>query len=312
MAIVLENNLLRLTIEEPGQVYRNSRFDWTGNISQILFENKFSFCSAETTGDFNGERHGQGLYNEFGIVKPIGYEDCAEGEKFPKIGVGLLTKKNNEAYGFFMTYDIDPFDIQIETGKEWARFTVLPRDCRGYSTKLFKTIKLSGNSFTIDYELVNTGTQKIHTNEYCHNFIAINSSNIDEHYTLRVPFEIKKPSSMIEAVNPGNAVILNKNSVNFNFTPGKDFFFSPLTEFRSEPGEWEITHDRIGVGMQEITDFNPELMNLWGSKHVISPELFIEIDLEPGQRQKWRRSYKFYHHNQAYSQEIIKKTDTNG
>jgi hypothetical protein len=295
VAIVLKNSILSLTIEEPGRVYKNSRFDWTGNISQILFENKFSFCSAETTGDFYGERHGQGLYNEFGIVKPIGYDDCAVGEKYPKIGVGLLTKKRNEAYDFFKSYVIDPFAIQIETGKEWAMFTVSPKDCRGYSTELIKRIKLSGNSFTIDYELTNTGTQRIQTNEYCHNFIAINRSNIDEHYTLRVPCEIIKPSSMIEAVNPENAVMLNTNSVSFNFTPEKDFFYSPLTKFHSECGEWEITHDRIGVGMKENTDFIPELMNLWGSKHVISPELFIEIDLEPSQKLKWRRNYMFYY-----------------
>ena len=295
MAIVLENSMLRLTIEEPGLVYKNSRFDWTGNISQILFENKFTFCSAETTKEFDSKRHGQGLYNEFGIVKPIGYDDCAVGEKFPKIGVGLLTKKRNDAYSFLTAYEIDPFDIQIEKGEECIKYTVFPIDCRGYGTKLIKKIELSGNSFTIDYELENTGTQKIQTNEYCHNFIAINRSNIDEHYTLKVPCEIIKPSSMIEAVNPENAVILNTNSVNFNFTPERDFFYSPLTEFHSAHGEWEITHDSMGVGMKENTNFIPEIMNVWGCKHVISPELFIKIDLEPGQKLKWRRNYKFYY-----------------
>lgn len=295
MAIILKNNILSLSIEEPGRVYKHSRFDWTGNISQILFENKFSFCSAETTGDFNVERHGQGLYNEFGIVKPIGYDDCAVGEKFPKIGVGLLTKQRNEAYNFLQAYEIDPFDIHEEKGEKWIKYTVFPKDCRGYSTKLIKKIELSDNFFAIDYELENTGTQKIQTNEYCHNFIAIGQSNIDEHYTLRVPCEINAPSSMIEAVNPENAVILNTNSLNFNGTPEKDFFYSPLAEFQSKHGEWEITHDRIGVGVKEQTDFIPEIMNVWGRKHVISPELFIKIDMEPGQKLKWQRNYIFYY-----------------
>jgi hypothetical protein len=260
-----------------------------------LFENKFSFCSAETTGDFQGERHGQGLYNEFGIIKPIGYDDCAVGEKFPKIGVGLLTKKSNDAYNFLTAYEIDPFDVQIEIGEGWIKYAVFPKECRGYSTRMVKKIELSGDSFAIDYELENTGIRKVQTNEYCHNFIAINGSNIDAHYTLRIPGKIFNPSSMIEAVNPENAVVLNANAVNFNFTPEKDFFFSPLTEFRSNNGEWEITHDGIGVGMKESTDFLPELMNVWGSKHVISPELFIKIDLEPGQMLKWRRKYRFYY-----------------
>jgi hypothetical protein len=295
MALVLENGILHLTIEEPGKVYNHSRFDWTGNISQVLFENKFTFCSAETTRDFDFQRHGQGLYSEFGIIKPIGYDDCAVGEKFPKIGVGLLIKKSNDPYNFFQTYETDPFDIQIEKGGDRIEFTVFPKDCRGYSAKLIKKIGLSGNSFTIDYELENTGTHHIHTNEYCHNFIAINRSDIDEHYTLRVPCIINKPSEMIEAVNPGNAVILNTYSLNFNFAPERDFFYSPLTEFHSKTGEWEIVHDKIGVGMKEMTNFIPEMMNVWGLKHVISPELFIKIDLEPGQVLKWQRQYIFYH-----------------
>jgi hypothetical protein len=99
---------------------------------------------------------------------------------------------------------------------------------------------------------------------------------------------------MTEAVNPEDAVVLNANSVNFNFAPERDFFFSPLTEFHSKNGKWEITQDRVGVGMKEIADFIPEMMNLWGSKHVISPELFFKIDLEPGQKLKWQRQYQFY------------------
>jgi hypothetical protein len=295
MALDLENGILHLTIEEPGKVYNHSRFDWTGNISQILFESKYSFCSAETSREFDCKRHGQGLFNEFGITQPIGYDDCAPGEKFPKIGVGLLTKKSADAYSFFQIYKIDPFDIQIEKGEQWIRFTVFPRDCRGYSAKLIKQIGLSGNSFTIDYELENTGAHKILTNEYCHNFIAMNGSDIDEHYTLRVPCEINMTSAMVESVNPENAVILNKEFLNFLFTPERDFFYSPLTEFGSKTGEWEIVHDKIGVGMKEITDFIPDMMNVWGGKHVISPELFIKIDLEPGQVLKWQRHYKFYH-----------------
>lgn len=295
MAIVLENRMLRLTIEEPGKVYESSRFDWTGNISQILLENKFSFCSREKYQDFDPKQHGQGLYNEFGITKPVGYDDCAVGGKFPKIGVGLLTRKSNGAYAFFTAHEIDPFDIQMERGEEWVKFTSFPKDCRGYSAKLIKKVELSGNSFTIDYELENTGIKKIQTNEYCHNFVAFNKSEVDERYTLSIPCKITDPSSMTESVNPENAVILNANSLNFKGTPKKDFFFSPLTEFQSANGEWEITHDGMGIGMKESTDFVPEMMNVWGCKHVLSPELFMGIDLDPGQKLKWRRVYKFYH-----------------
>lgn len=295
MAIVLENSILQLTIEDPGKVYESSRFDWTGNISQILLDNKFSFCTREKSGDFDPRQHGQGIYNEFGISKPVGYDDCAVGGKFPKIGVGLLTRKSNDAYEFNTAYDVDPFDIQMERGEEWVKFISFPKDCRGYSVKLNKKVELSGNSFSIEYELENTGKRKIQTNEYCHNFVAMNKTDIDERYALSIPCKIMDPSWMAETVNPENAVMLSANSLKFRSTPDKDFFFSPLAEFQSVNGEWQITHDGMGIGMKESTDFVPDMMNVWGCKHVLSPELFIKIDMDPGQKLKWRRTYEFFY-----------------
>jgi len=35
-------------------------------------------------------------------------------------------------------------------------------------------------------------------------------------------------------------------------------------------------------------------VNLWGSKHVISPELFINIFIKPGQSADWTRTYSVY------------------
>ncbi len=32
-------------------------------------------------------------------------------------------------------------------------------------------------------------------------------------------------------------------------------------------------------------------VNLWGNKHVISPELFINLNIMPGESFKWNRTY---------------------
>ncbi len=294
MAIVLENNVLSVTVEEPGLVYKGARFDHTGNITRIVWENKFSFCSQETTRDFDPSKHGQGLYNEFGINRPVGYDDCPVGERFPKPGVGLLTRHSPYPYNFFRAYEVEPFDVLTEHNENAATFTVLPLTCRGYSMKLVKKISISGPSLVLDYVLENTGSRQIFTNEYVHNFIAVNHSEIGPAYSLTVPGNIPAPGLMVEAVNPENTVLLNSNSLEFRSGPAKDFFFSPFTTFQSH-GEWTISHKTLHAAMKEETDFIPEMMNVWGTKHVISPELFVTINLAPGQTKRWRRVFSFIH-----------------
>ncbi|HEX2395926.1 MAG TPA: hypothetical protein VHI78_11315 [Bacteroidales bacterium] len=294
MAVVLKNDLLCVTIDEPGKVYNGSRFDHTGNISQITLDGKWTFCTGEVTNGFDPRSNGRGLYNEFGISQPVGYNDCGIGQKFPKIGVGLLTRTSSKAYDFFAPYQAEPFKIHFEYDNSRIKFIVLPQDCRGYSVKLVKTVTLSENSFKIGYELENTGTKRIVTNEYCHNFIAINNSLIDANYILTVPCKTTGTSDMNEAINPEKAVELNTNTLSFRLTPKSDFFFSPLANFQTM-GEWILSHEGFRIAIKESTDFIPELMNVWGTGHVVSPELFVKIDLMPGETRKWQRKYEFYH-----------------
>ena len=92
MALLLENNLLQLEIQEPGKGYCGSRFDWTGQITQIRYRRQHTFCTEETVDPALVNKLGRGLYNEFGIDQPLGYHDCSVGDKFPKIGIGLITR----------------------------------------------------------------------------------------------------------------------------------------------------------------------------------------------------------------------------
>ena len=101
MSILLGNSILRIEIDKPGQNYRGSRFDWTGKITQITFDNKYTFCTEETLDSKLVNIRGRGLYNEFGISQALGYNECKPGEKFSKVGVGLIkkdvdSKKENE------------------------------------------------------------------------------------------------------------------------------------------------------------------------------------------------------------------------
>lgn len=46
------------------------------------------------------------------------------------------------------------------------------------------------------------------------------------------------------------------------------------------------------MSLSEIGSFQTDNINLWGWSHVISPELFFQIDVAPGKSISWSRSYQ--------------------
>jgi hypothetical protein len=170
--MVLRSDRLRVDIATPGTLYRGSRFDWTGLITQVTLDGRHTFCVPE--GIHATSIGGIGLCNEFGIFHPIGYYDAAIGEQFPKLGVGLLTKLDGSDYRFNFRYPIEPFPIVVnQNGDCDVEFVVSPVDCRGYAASLVKRVSVRATELTIGYELTNTGKQRLATREYNHNFLSI-------------------------------------------------------------------------------------------------------------------------------------------
>jgi hypothetical protein len=237
---------------------------------------------------------GRGLYNEFGIDKPVGYDDCAVGDKFPKIGIGLLTRDTADAYNFFKPYVIDPFSVTMKKGPDHISYTCNASEYRGYAFRLLKTIALADTMFSITYRFENSGSQPIITNEYVHNFLAINRKQIDHQYKLRFPFEIE-PSQFGETVNPDTVVRFGKDTLTWQSQPKKQFFFSNLHSGHTDNIFWMLEHSGEKVGIKESAGFPILRMNLWGAGHVVSPELFYELKAEPGETKTWVRTYEVYY-----------------
>ncbi len=145
-----------------------------------------------------------------------------------------------------------------------------------------KEIELHENSFTIKYYLQNTGEKDIITNEYVHNFTAINNDSIGDNYILKFPFQLK-PELFEETVNPEQKVDIGQNEIKFNSTPKEQFFFSNLTGGENVDAAWELINLESKIGISETGSFQTNKVNLWGWKHVISPELFFNIFIKPGQ-----------------------------
>jgi len=293
MAFELRNEYLCLEMQEPGKNYRGSRFDWSGQIIQITFLNKHTFCTRETFNEFNQNKHGRGLYNEFGIDHPVGYNECPVNGLFPKIGVGLLKKKSLKPYEFFEDYNFEPYYFSSSFDKKRASFSCKTNRCREYSFELNKQIILDKNRFTISYSLFNSGNKAIKTNEYVHNFLSINERKIDENYILYFSFPLET-ENFNKSVNPENAVKFKEDFCTWNSFIAKQFFFSNINTIYKGKESWTLIHLKDKVGIRESAGFIIQKVNLWGASHVISPEIFFQIDVSPGEMITWSRLYEIF------------------
>jgi hypothetical protein len=330
MSLTIEKNLpikihsdqLTVEIAQPGSVYSGPRFDWTGFITQVTLSTpgggQHTYCVPESLEPGKGSG-GWGLCNEFGNDKAIGYAEALPGESFPKLGIGLLKRPEQPQYNFFLPHEINQqFPIQIDITENQAVFTQEPIECRGYAVRYIKTVSAHENWLEIVYRLENVGSKQIDTNEYCHNFMGIDEYPIGPDYRLHFPFAIQlediaaayrhflppvlrillpgflQDKFLKRMAAPGNkAVKVQGADFGFLATPQSPFYFRPQGFSKTDGYQWELTHLPSGVQMREYDDFTPCRVAVWGTTHVISAEIFVDINLNPGQEKTWARKYEF-------------------
>lgn len=281
----IHNNRLKIDIQKPGLIYKGARFDWNGFITQVTLDDKHTFCIAESLQQGQGTG-GVGMCNEFGIFNAFGYDNIAPGERFIKIGVGAVTKQDNEPYFFATNYDFLPFDSGITHENDNITFISESKNYGGYAYRLKKTIRLQENTLTIEYILKNTGEKTIETQEYCHNFLNINRNMVGEDYILSTEYDLVLKTEIKE-------LTIEKNKILFKNNP--ETFYSHVIGHTNKTGHmWELLHKPSGVGIREYDDFEVSLFALWGTTHAISPEVFVDINLQAGETKKWTRRYEFF------------------
>lgn len=294
MTHILKNKNLEIQIDMPLANYNFSRFDWTGKIVSVKYKDIY-ISGKEKMNEEDDTKSGKGFYNEFGIDSAFGFDETNVGDWFHKIGVGLL-KKEDRDYLFSRNYEIQPALFNVTTCKEKISISCNSQQVNGYSYALRKEIVLTESGFIIKYDLKNTGIKTIITNEYVHNFIAINSELTGSDYILRFPFYIK-PELFEGNVNPEGKVEIGQKEISFNGTPGEQFFFSNISGNETVVASWELINIKRKIGISETGSFKTNKVNLWGWTHVISPELFFHINIKPGEEIEWSRTYHVFDTN---------------
>ena len=291
MPHILKNKNLEIHIDLPDENYNFSRFDWTGKIVKVKFQNT-SITSIERTDSSDENQIGKGFYNEFGIETPLNFKETLIGDWFHKIGIGLLKKEDN-SYDFMKKYEVKPAEFKINMSSNKITIICTSKIYNGYGYILKKEITLYESSFIVKYWLQNTGNKPIVTEEYNHNFMAINNELIGNDYILKFPFALK-PELFGENVNAEHKVDILENEFRFNGIPNEPFFFSNLSGNTMVNATWELINLKNHIGISETGSFQTKKINLWGWKHVVSPELFFNINLQPNKSVSWSRTYRVF------------------
>jgi hypothetical protein len=290
MPHLLKNKILAIEIELPAENYQQSRFDWTGKIVSVKYLGKK--ITSQELPNSKSANIGEGLYNEFGFKLPLGYHEIPIGGYFHKIGIGLL-RKEDESYDFLKPCEVTPATFTVEKDDSSIKIQCVAPIANGYAYSLKKEIRLHEHDFTIAYHLTNTGEKTIRTNEYTHNFLAINEAPISKDYKLTFPFEIK-PDGFDEHVDLENILAIGGQEIKINNHPNQPYFLSDLSGGQSVGAGWTLENTKEKIGISESGNFESNWVALWGAAHVISPELFIDLSIAPGQTKEWSRRYKIY------------------
>lgn len=285
---ILESDRLKVEIAAPGTYYKRSRFDWNGFITQVTLDGRHTFCVPESLTEGQG-CGGSGFCGEFGIEEPIGYDETPVGGCFPKIGVGSVVKPDASVYEFSRDYEVKPSKARITAGKNRAEFLTNQTDCRGYAFLYKKTVSVEGSILNIEYNLKNSGAKAIRTTEYCHNFVRIDSEAVGSNYILKLPY---KPE--FEIICEGMELTCG-NEITWRDEGWEQAFYCRISGYDQRSSHvWDLYNKKARAGVMERNDFAPARIAMWGMKHVISPEVFIEINLNPGEALSWTREYEFY------------------
>ncbi len=292
MALLLKNDNFLLGLERPGERYTGSRFDWNGLVSSVQFRDIELLSQEKPRFQRNPARFGRGLHNEFGIKKAVGYDDCAPGEWFPKIGTGWL-KRDANPYFFYTDYSLETLSFEDSTdGQDTVIFSCDSGRRNGYEYRYVKRISLSGNSFTIAYTLENRGDKNISTDEYVHNFLIFSGKCVSPGYVLSFPWKIADVT-LSERVDPDGILSVSGREITFTGKARSQFYLGGLNGEKTVAdglaAAWRL--ERSGVYLAEQGNFLPDAVHVWGWKHVVSPEVFFPFSLEPGASVSWERIY---------------------
>ena len=282
---------MRVYLPDPEKgLYRAARFDWSGVIGSVKYKGHEYFGYWKDTQDpfFHEDLPGP----VEGFIEPgLGYADAKPGEKFIRIGVGIIDKPEEINFNFRKSYKIvDHGKWTIDSGESWIRFTHEIDSEFGYAYKYIKAIELKSNGFIITHTLQNFGEKPIETDQFNHNFFMIDGEISGPAFRISFPYSISTEDNL-----KGLMGIEDKDLYFIKEVKDTNLFLG-LTGYSSMVADHQVTvvNYKSGAGVTFTVDKPLHRMAFWACETTLCPENSIWISVESGKEMEWISDYTLF------------------
>ena len=300
--IVLRTADLEVTFKGAEAWPFSERFAGAGVVEQVVLHKKHRFCQPEQKLPGRVTCHGQGLCSEFVWDQLAG--EAAEGQFFPKIGVGLLRQRpEGGAYDMWKHYETEAFPTEVYVSGNRVIYRQKPRSCLDIAVELTRTAEVYRNIITIVTKLKNVGKRTVTPEEYHHNFVAIDDYPVGPGYQLEIPFDGTLAELEESTVRIGDYRTPVKEVIK---TSGQTVFWKKQmtgTACHKVTEEnrildcpqywWRLSHQDSPAAVEEHVNFVPSGLVVWGIEHCIWPEVYGRWHVEPGKEKVMVRTWRF-------------------
>lgn len=293
----LEAGDLSLEIAPPGssEVHDATRFSPAAHLLQARYHEHSYFFRRGSPMEFDiGER-----------TLPPGFDGCAPGESFVKIGVGRLERDSADPYSFGHVYPVlTRPETTMTAERSRARFAqrLEPADTP-FGYELTVDVRLEGDAMSLDYSLANLGTAAFETEQYLHNFCCFDGAPLSPDYTVTVGYECTICDSIgARLEEPATALVRQIDGRTFGFDATSSderakVFFRPVeAEARQR---WSLGNAATGTAMTIEADQPPLVSALFVTREQVSLEMNVAVTVEPGATARWTRRYQLQQESQT-------------
>lgn len=287
--IELKKEGLEICLAEPGTYYKGVRFDSAG-VFRTITKDGYVFAD-RWFASYDPYKNDAvcGCSEEF-VNEDI--DKTAVGDKFCKIGAGLLVRPDDQPYSIFRYYE-------CPDGGKWSYCKT--DDCsvcfchelEGWYKYEKSIVLTSGRSFEIRHKLQWDADVPYHGFCYNHNFFTFAGKNVDKGRKITFPF--KPAGNWREAYD---SVELTDNGIRF-FSPvvPPSVFMGNLHnsqgstpfEFSIEEGDHKV--DVVGKVASDAGVAFVDHMVFWANPDVACVEPYLPINLKRGDRFEWTIEY---------------------
>ena len=281
----LDNGTVKVRILYPNGVkYDRTRWCHAGFIQDVWYKGiRFS--------EYERNRHGEQLTSEGGGLccqfAPIAPEESVHGKYtlLPGVGSGIYHSPNAAQDRLDMHKRLD---IKVSHGSDYAIFETKTPTVDGFAYFEMREIKLDGSEIIEKVTFTNNGEKEIHTQEFCHNFLSLAGEEISPNYILEVP------AADVPEGFQSNAMVYRDGCFTFSSYPDKACYFDDKSNTKSCSDYAWIMRTKTGKAFcYGKIDFTPVRVSVWSDYYTLCPEMFVAIDLKPGESTSWQRTWGF-------------------